>query len=161
MAEKKKYNKEENLNLFNQFREQNPDLVIEFPLYLKNKRPDGISTLFWRYHINGKYELISFGKFNNSFTYGENEYWKGADNLFENLFILKQIHMNDYSSEDEFIEKMKELFSKHSKFIGSQEEYKEEENNSNTIYKKVQKENKGKLIEGNITIKVDGEEDPF
>src|SRR5690348_1233219 len=113
MSEKRKYNKEQNPNLFEEFKSQNTDLTIEFPLYLKNKKPDGKSTLYWRYHIDGRYELISFGKNNNSFSYGNNEYWKGKDDYFENLFILRQVYQNDPSDENEFIEKMKELFSTH------------------------------------------------
>lgn len=91
-------------------------IIIEFPLLLKNKK----ETLFWRYHIDGKYELISFNKNKNgaSFTFDENKLWMDSEKLFDKVFMIRQLQNNILITEEEFVNKMQDFFNLHQKFIG-------------------------------------------
>lgn len=145
--------------------------IIEFPLYLKNVRKDGKSNLFWRYHEDGRYEVITFGKENNSFVYGRNEYWKGKDHLFDKTFMTVQVRNNLPSSEDEFIEKYEEMMSLHNSFLGNtkqkdpetssgQSNGKENKGSDKKVSNKDSNKSDGRNF-GGIIVKDEGEEDPF
>lgn len=116
MAVKK--NKEYKHDLFNvPFGDKviNATTIIEFPLYLKNER----ETIIWRYHQDGRYECFTFGKNSNGFTYGINEYWKGSDDVFEKIFMVRQVQTNKVITEEEFLQKTSMFFDKHTAFLGN------------------------------------------
>lgn len=124
-------------------------LTIEFPLYLKNKA----KTLYWRYHQDGKYECIVFGKNTNCLQYGVNEYWKSKDEEFEKIFITRQIELNDRSNENEFIQALEDIMNRHGLFLNGQAFRK-----LSLVKEKihVQPQNIGGII-----VKGEGEEDAF
>ena len=100
----------------NLFKDEKPSvLTVEFPLHIRNKK----GTIYWRYHIDGKYEVISFDKHEGaSFNFSINEFHKDfSKNEFDNNFILQQVILFERIEEEEFIQKMEEFFNKHQIFL--------------------------------------------
>ena len=90
--------------------------IVEFPLYIKNKK----GTIYWRYHINGNYEMISFNKNNKTFTFGNNEYHKDYErDQYDNNFIIQQTILFEKCSEEEFTNKMLDFYELHQIFLGN------------------------------------------
>ncbi len=113
----------------NLFKDEKPSiLTVEFPLHIRNKK----GTIYWRYHIDGKYEMISFDKHEGaSFNFSVNEYHKDySKNEFDNNFILQQVILFERIEEDEFIAKMEEFFNKHQIFLGLKKKENEPQKNN-------------------------------
>lgn len=99
-------------------------MEIEFPLCLKNIRKDSSGFLYkeeyWRYMEDGRYELISFNNStgrNCSHVYGNLTNKDYLNVNYDKGYLIRQCQLFEASSEDEFINKMKEYFERLESFL--------------------------------------------